>query len=134
MVRFLCPHTQDQIEATGPRWSKEQLLDRYTYHTANCATCQKGLAKVRSWQSLAWAVRALTLGAALITVSLAVALGPAAGAALSSGAVDVASGVSPEGGVVGTAAQCGLAAVRWLALGSASVGGADIVTHLVSYS
>lgn len=34
------------VEALGPRLSREALLDRYSQHTANCATCQAGLKQV----------------------------------------------------------------------------------------
>ncbi len=34
------------VEALGPRLSREALLDRYSSHTAHCATCQAGLKQV----------------------------------------------------------------------------------------
>ena len=50
------------LEAIGPRLDRDALLDLYSSHTAQCATCQKGLRQVRAAMLTANIVKVIGMG------------------------------------------------------------------------
>eukprot|EP00775_Hariotina_reticulata_P009138 gene9138-9306_t len=75
------------IEQLQPRLSHQQLLDRYSQHTANCAQCQRALKQLERVKNL---LEWLTSVAAALTV-LAAAVGVMAAATGSTGSASAAA-------------------------------------------
>lgn len=99
------------LEQIGARQSREQLLDRYSQHTANCAKCQAALQRIRTArQVLTWAA-GLAASAALFTAAVAA----------SSNAAAATAAASQAGGLLGQLTQL----VTGVLLSVAGVAGAD---------
>lgn len=67
------PVNAEYITRLEPRLSREQLLDRFSQHTANCAQCQKGLGQLKDLSKVLVGVkRALQAAAVLCGAAAAV--------------------------------------------------------------
>mmetsp|Transcript_4547 Transcript_4547/g.11259 ORF Transcript_4547/g.11259 Transcript_4547/m.11259 type:complete len:613 (-) Transcript_4547:2242-4080(-) len=101
-----------------PRQSREQLLDRWSQHTQQCATCQRGMRQISGVSNVANTVASVALGATLLTAAVAVtgASGLAVTAAASGSTVTSAAAAAGTSTSVSTlAASAGTALLKVLA-------------------
>ncbi|EFJ51773.1 hypothetical protein VOLCADRAFT_87282 [Volvox carteri f. nagariensis] len=94
------------VEALGARLSRKELLDRYSQHTENCATCQRGLKLIAAVRAVAGAVQLAAGAMSLFCAAVGVA---AASTATAAGAAAAAAAPGDAVAAVGSA-LVGLAA------------------------
>ncbi|GIL72273.1 hypothetical protein Vretimale_426 [Volvox reticuliferus] len=102
------------LEAIGARLSRQQLLDRYSQHTENCATCQRGLKQISIARTIVGAVQLITGSISIFCAAIAVqnACAGTAAAAAAAGALSMATAPASAGGGSGIVAAIGWAFLR----------------------